>query len=787
MSRAGRTAGARRRAGLVALVVAALFGASAAGLAAAGAAVRDGSAPAATPQPYAGQCPGGAGQCVAVSLPCSGPASTCPTVVVGATENLVTGQYVALAMSNFPVGDTVRVAYCSTDGAGTIVPDPYCGSTTSGGITLGQQIVTVTGSGTSATTMPVDFDPDTSGNVPLPSTKLVYDGSPASTFFCDNGPDYCSLVVTDEGQDSGVLDTTDNTVIVPLQFAPGSLACPAGDPTVYTDGAFSVEHLIPAMVQATCDKSGGVVALDTATDTAALTEDLANGGTQLAFTDDASDPQLNAELAANPKVAFHYIPVALSATVVGFRAGVQDLNERTVIYPLDQYDMTPNMVAGMLTTAYEGGGTNDSLIPPLVCADIVGCKRSTEIDYNTFYMTNPEPDGIGQPNSVGSFFSNTSSGASYQLSDWMCTAPNAPFDVTVDLKEGGPTTLPVVDPTTAAETLTTPPTLSPFWDPDTPPSLWPFKSCTPTSQFPTLSPGSLSQYQPADTPGLQAKSIRAYGSAATLAVGAMDWSEASFNGLNAASLQNAAGDFVAPSSASIDAALAEATENANGTYSFAYTDAKNPDVYPMPMITYAVVPDTPLPAAQAHAISDLLTNVVAFDAGKDGPLPGGYVPLTPALVTQATKEIAADVVVQPSPAAKKPTAPSKGSTTTTTTASQTSTTTGSSAAGSSGPSEGLGTSAPSSFSTAPAASTTTTVPAARRHRGARPAAAATPQSLAGFDVATSGSRLVLPVLVGATALALATGVLLLALPPRRRRAGAPTGGGEASPPGDGGP
>ena len=73
----------------------------------------------------------------------------------------------------------------------------------------------------------------------------------------------------------------------------------------------------------------------------------------------------------------------------------------------------------------------------------------------------------------------------------------------------------------------------------------------------------------------------------------MNWYEALYYGLNAASLQNAAGQFVAPSEASIDAALNDATTNADGTLTFDYTDTSDTAAYPEPVVFYAAVSTTP--------------------------------------------------------------------------------------------------------------------------------------------------------------------------------------------------
>jgi len=734
----------------------------------------------AAPQPYSGACPGGTSVCVQVELPCQ--SSPCPSVVAGPTQNLATGQYVYLALSNFPAGDTIRVAFCATDGSGTIATVPYCATTTPGGVKLSKQFVEIGSQGSTNAAIPVAFDPPGQDNPPLSAVPLVQDGQPPGSFFCDNGPDFCSVVVTDDGPGPGAgpTNTPTNTLLVPLDFSPGASACPTTDPLVFSDSSFTVEHLITAEVQATCTHKDGVVTLNTATNTASEISDLVAGNTPIAFTDDPWDSQLNGALTSGSG-SFAYIPVALSATVMSFLGGAPDESQSGVVFPLAQYDMTPNMVAGVLTTAYEGGGTVDNLVtappkakPPLNCNQLVGCNKKTIANFNAFYMLNPEPSGVGQPGAIGSFFSNTSAGTNYQLSAWLCAAPNAPFELSVQkVGSSGPQQVLVTDAyNTASGTLTTPPTQSPFWNPSTPPSEWPFKTCQATSQFPTLSPGSLQQYEPADTPALQAKSIRAYGSGGDLAFGAMDWSEASFNGLNAVALQNASGSFVAPSTVSIDAAMIDGKKQSDGTLSFNYDDPGNTAAYPMPMVTYAVVPTAAVPAAQAQSLTNLLTNLVAFSAGKDGPLPGGYVPLPSALVTQATQDIAHDIVAAP-PKSSGSSGPGGSGGSSSSTRAGVAATTRTAGVGGSGFS-GTGTSvlAPGSTGLASAAG------AAR----APSSGSATPGTLrvgllqgwdnaftAGFDVTVGNTRLLIPLLVGLGLAAVIAGPVVLAWPRRRRR------------------
>ena len=91
----------------------------------------------------------------------------------------------------------------------------------------------------------------------------------------------------------------------------------------------------------------------------------------------------------------------------------------------------------------------------------------------------------------------------------------------------------------------------------------------------------------------------------------MDSSEASFYGLYTASMENAAGNFVTPTVANLEAALAKLTPCPGGTlscpvgtYKVDYT-TPNADAYPMPDVTYAMVPTTPLSPSTATALKNL--------------------------------------------------------------------------------------------------------------------------------------------------------------------------------------
>jgi hypothetical protein len=354
------------------------------------------------------------------------------------------------------------------------------------------------------------------------------------------------------------------------------------------------------------------------------------------------------------------VPITASASVVSFLSA-SVLNASTVPSPESSYNLTPNMVAGMLTTAYTSSEYTDLLVPPLTCKEL-GCGSSPGLA-STFNLLNPVPLGSSGPSSLLSGFPSVATGASDETTSWMCSMPNVPLTVTGTKGKQ----LQVTDLNVAATTLTTPNiNVSP----------WPFQSCTSYPLIPTLGKDQ-QNYQPAQTPANQAKAIRTQwggnlgegptpgllGENSAAGFGAMDWGDAAYFGLNAASLLNASGHFVAPSASSIDAALTEATELPNGTLAYDYTTT-DPAAYPTPMVTYAVLSTAPQPHDQVVAETDLLTNLVNFSHDPSGgvPLPAGYVPLPDNLYTQATKEIQTALATIPAP---PPTPPPGNSTTST--------------------------------------------------------------------------------------------------------------------------
>jgi hypothetical protein len=597
-------------------------------------------------------CPGGGSQCVSQTIPIQCGASTCPaTVTAGPTTNVGGGEYVYLSMSGFPTTDWVRIAYCPTTSPPTIVSggDPMCAfGIDEAGETLTSEALPVNAQGDVQASFGTEVDQSGEGNTAIPASPIISDTDPRTPFYCDNGPDYCALEVEDLPYgDAGTPETASNTAIFPLTFQSADSGCPSSDPQVFTDSAFSVEHFLPVAVDATCAQSAGVAAVNTATETGQVVQNFASGGVAIAFTDEPQDPSEQTTLQG---VKYRYIPISVSATVVGFLGG-DFVSVSDPAAPIATYNLTPNMVAGLITLNYPSPLGSDDLMPPLECKEIYECQSGESAVYNSFSLLNPVPAGTAGPQVFGSYFSSTESGASYQTTNWLCSSPNDPVTVTVPLREGNsgvPTPVQVTDTHVASATLTHASQFNPVWPPSNlPPGAklphWPYPTCQPYATLPVLA-AQVTGYSFAETPALQAAALRGFTSQGVVAdhtlaaFGAMDWSEASYFGLNAANLQNASGAFVPPSAASIDAALSDATQAPDGVLQYNYDNTSDAAAYPMPLVTYALVSTASQPAADTQAEGDLLTNLVCFSHAGTG-LPSGYVPMPDDLYTQAISEI----------------------------------------------------------------------------------------------------------------------------------------------------
>lgn len=750
-------------------------------------------------------------------------------------------------LSGFQSADEIALGFCSISQGTSPVPvvaDPNCASSIAAPLncvpTGGQNSCPPTASPaqwqyavpeSSQFTLSIgtEFDPPGGGDSPIVSqnSSQLLPGLYGS-FYCDNGPDFCGLEVMEippvdqlpnlphqQGlaPSSSFVPSSQNTLIIPVSWQSGTAGCGSA-PIVQADASYSAQQFLTAAAESTCSGPGGDVVLPTeepsvdqsgcvkGTAVQCPVTDVADGTVPVTFTDDPEDP-LNLKDEKLKGGKFAYIPIAVSATEVAFYGSAGQ--------PVDSYELTPAMAAGVMTQLWEfttspgSGEPEDDL-----CGQLSGtahCREAEQTgtadpliatrsgnehvqfefyqylgndDYSNetsageasdFYadtsyaLLNPWVAKIGNESDLGAVFSSTASGASYAVTSWMCSQPNVAYSVVLPWDTSQPATVndlmsaaqilvdaeqgPLEVTKNASGELTASNTVTQGF-------LFPPSQCSPESKIPDdfadTQQTQAGFYEPSSSPLTQAHAMQGavnsdYYGKGGVAFGAMDSSQADFLGLLPASLENAAGQFVAPTQASVDAAVADAKTSKDGTLTPDYDDTTDAAAYPLPMVTYALVSTAAQPTtADAEQLKAMLTNLVGYSyaggVGYSVPMPAGYYPLPASLYQQAMTDIAKDVV---SP-------------------------------GSTGP---TGNTSPPATAATPGGATTT------QAGNAAPASGASSSPSVGRIVSTLGSplqltlgagRFALPVLLGLAILCLICGPILYVFPSVRRRLVAAGGG-----------
>jgi hypothetical protein len=556
------------------------------------------------------------------------------TVQVGPTQNLGDNQWVYIDTFGFTPGDVLHINYC-TDIA-PLPTQPLCVTGQNPLLANEDYIVQTLTDGTQSLSYQVlEVDPS---DVPL-SGEEPGNATVSGTFDCNAGS-LCSVNITDMGLngEGSPVQTDQNTAVIPVSFAASFSGCGSNAANVLTESEFGLEFVLSQAAQQSCSLPDPSIAFNTAADGLAADTAVAAGAAQVAFTDDPEAAQQQQVLSqGNLKL----IPVALSANVVGFKA--QDAEDNS-LFPLNGLDLTPTMVAGLLTGIYSDPQNTDAYACAKTDCTNLGCSQDKVQGTNTktcslFTELNYQ-EGFEPPQSYDAFVRSDDAGSNGLLFAWLCNAPVAP--VTVDVPDTGGSTF--------TASLTEPESAAALLDVGFGPTGLPLKTCPVTDQYPPEAQGSPVEYQGFNDPNQQEIKINAFvqpgvgGSNPFAGFATMNWSEAHYYGMRIAAIQNAAGQFVLPTQASLDAAVADSKVNADGTLTPNYA-ATDPTAYPMTSVVYAAVCADPTSTSQATAETEMLTQLLTVTgSGSSTTLPEGFAPLTSGLTTQAQSDIAADIV-----------------------------------------------------------------------------------------------------------------------------------------------
>lgn len=560
-------------------------------------------------------CPSG---WTCVEMPCPTPGQ-CGTVQVGPTSNLGVDQWIFIRLYGFNPADTVGTYYCQD--TGTLNPSPSCALDGTALLSYPSTVVKPFADGSSAFSFNVPQVDEASGT-PL-SGGIPPSPPKTETFYCTQ-TERCAVEVASKylspGHGSMVPGPT-NAVRIPLSFAPSNTGCPSGR-IISTESEFGIERLFPRISSYLCSGKDPAVPFNTAINGKEAVSALTSGSVPVAFTD---DPNSASQQAMLKKGNYILIPIAVSANVLAFRSQISD---GFTVYPKGELSVSANMAAGVITGAYQAPTSADIVSCVGACPTPPKGPCFSTSSCSFFTLMNSSP-GFFVTKAYGSYPRSDAAGATSQLFSWICGMPKATAELggsTTEAKSGAEVLMQGL--ATGTGTSVT--------------------SCPSTDQFPPLQISG-DMFSAVNSPSQQVIKMTKFvppfqiSTADTTAMGfaPMNWVEARYYGMSTASLQNAAGSFVAPSAQSINAALADATWNPNGTLTPSTANSSNGAAYAMPTVIYAAVNQSPkVPKADQAAIRTMLTRVLDVTTGTKGEMPEGFVPMNADLTTLARDEVA---------------------------------------------------------------------------------------------------------------------------------------------------
>ena len=461
-----------------------------------------------------------------------------------------------------------------------------------------------------------------------------------------------------------------NRLVFPLAFAPVSSVCPIGAAERRTVGVEPIDEAFVRWQPALCANGGAVYGFSQVTDSVANRQVLSDPPGMGFVTDGIAASQVDA---SRPLT---YAPVALTGLTISFLIESQSgPNAPPAVKAVDgeritTLNLTPRLVAKLLTQSYELGvqPTANYLKdnPPDLTSDpdfLAINPAFKSLSFTTHLADMLVPESL----------SNTTSllwkwiGNDAAARDFLAGQPD-PWGMRINPFYQGTSTdrddFPKVDPFCLTYPAGGP---APLCTLDAHPySADMHDGARAASRGDSL---ARSAWDPnAQPPAYKKAAPQLTGRRAIIALA--DTATASRFGLTAAHLLNGAGQYVAPTSASILLGEQSMTRSATPGLLEANPAARTAGAYPLVNVTYAVTPPTALSAADAVDYAKLIRYAVGAGQvpGNDpGQLPDGYVPLPQPLRTQA---LASAVIIQerkggtpPAPAPQTSTATGDGANT----------------------------------------------------------------------------------------------------------------------------
>ncbi|WP_051901217.1 hypothetical protein [Streptomyces aureus] len=461
-----------------------------------------------------------------------------------------------------------------------------------------------------------------------------------------------------------------NRVAIPLGFNPVGTNCALGAQERATTGSELAADAMTSWQAALCP-TGTVYGYTELGEPDTRARLIADGSTGLAFTTRALGADTGSTAPSDPTV---YAPVALSGTVIGFtverrpKAGAPDSVRRLAGTKVESVDLTPRLVAKLLTESYRnspwGAVLGDSAATGYDWARTNPAGLASDPE---FISLNPEFADLSvseTPSTDTDLITSLGhSDSARALWQWILADKDARSFLAGDPDAWGTKVNPyysttasknptgfAFDPANADDYPKSDPwcTVPPGTDATVKQCMTDFhpyvedmhSGALHTRRADTLWKSSWDAL--ANPPAFKSPGPQTVGSRFVITV--TDAASAARYGLQTARLRNTAGKFVGPADSSLTAAAGGATGTGAPEITPATADATG--AYPLAQLVYAAVRPAGIDTAARKDYAALLRYAAGDGqtSGADpGLLPAGYAPLPAALRTRATK--AADALV----------------------------------------------------------------------------------------------------------------------------------------------
>ncbi len=494
-------------------------------------------------------------------------------------------------------------------------------------------------------------NPDTTGATPI---QLLT--AEENSFLGCNARHPCSLVIVpsqggnifdtpvncnDHSQDANLTDlgsfafnSTDgrcswrDRIVVPLRFARTPTDCPVRSPDFSVIGSPMLARAMNSWQTALCASSVPIsIQYDSAQNEPLAREDFANGTDNVALT----TLPVSGASSAKP---FAYAPVAVSAESVAFW-----IDNPITGLPLTHLKLDPRLVAKLLTQSYNFENeacSGRAMARRGICDNAVDNEPGSLFADQEFEQLNPHVASVGDGFQIPTVLAGESD-MTWELTSWIAANKDAKafVDGTFD-RWGTHVNTDYLNMQIPTSTLTSMDPFSPVahrYDPVYPLSQvaqYQVDNWYPATDWQQDPQGNYDRLTP-EVPGQRA----------LFAI--LDEADAAAFELPVASLENAAGRYVAPGSSTMAAALSDmstASNHITRQLNFGNGSKKVRNAYPLTMVIYAMVPTGGISKPKAAKIAqwlEFVANQGQRPGYSPGQLPPGYLPLTNAMRAETLK------------------------------------------------------------------------------------------------------------------------------------------------------